>query len=126
GFGGRFFGCLGGCLRHGRKLRIFARNYSLDRRISACFPTVISRQIGSRETYSAACNTAPGFFGAIQNASGRSNRKLACTASAARQISSAPATPATVTISETVPISAITPVFSSSVRVAAIGRKNAR
>ena len=50
----------------------------------------------TRSCYSAACSVRPALRGAIQNASGRSNRKLACTASAARQISSAPATPTTV------------------------------
>ena len=73
-------------------------------------------------TYSAGCNTGAGFFGAIQKASGRSNRKLARSISASRQITTAPATPATVTISEIAPMSAITPVFSSSVRVIAIGQ----
>ena len=77
-------------------------------------------------SYSAACNAGRAFFGAIQNAAGRSNRKLAPTASAPRQIASAPSTPTMVTISEIVPMSWIGPARSSSVRVAAIGRKNAR
>ena len=76
--------------------------------------------------YSAGCNAGLAFLGAIQNASGRSNRKSARSASASRQIRTAPATPATVTIREIVQISAIRPVFSSSVRVTAIGRKKAR
>src|SRR5947209_19363471 len=79
-----------------------------------------------RGTSSAACNTVEAFFGAIQKASGRSNRKFARTASAALQIKSAPATPATVTTSEIAPMSGIRPAFKSSVRVEAIGRKKAR
>ena len=76
--------------------------------------------------YSAGCSAACGFFGAIQNAAGRSNRKLAPAVSAIRQIASAPSTPTMVTTSEIVPMSWMMPVRSSSVRVAAIGRKNAR
>ena len=49
--------------------------------------------------------TIAGVFGAIQNALGRSNRKLAPALSAIRQIASAPTTPATVTIREIVPMS---------------------
>src|SRR5216683_100581 len=78
------------------------------------------------EDYSAACNTVAAFVGAIQNAFGRSNRKFAPTASAAFQIRSAPTTPTMVTINEIVPMSGTMPVLSSSVRVAAIGRKKAR
>ena len=57
------------------------------------------------KVYSAACSVARGFFGAIQNAAGRSNRKLAPTASASRHSASAPTTPTMVTISEIVPMS---------------------
>src|SRR5665213_1519094 len=78
------------------------------------------------EHYSAGCNALPAFFGAIQNAGGRSNRKFAPALSAIHQIASAPATPTIVTTSETAPILWIRPVFSNSVRVVAIGRKNAR
>jgi hypothetical protein len=63
-----------------------------------------ARSIASRD-HSAGCSAAAGFLGAIQKASGRSNRKLACAARASRQIASAPTTPAIVTISETVPMS---------------------
>src|SRR3981081_1922355 len=73
------------------------------------------------ENYSAACNTRPGFFGAIQNAAGRSNRKFAPTLGAARHSASAPTTPTTVTISEIVPMSWINPARSSRARGAAIG-----
>ncbi len=76
--------------------------------------------------YSAGCSVGRAFFGAIQNAAGRSNRKSARSASAARQIAIAPTTPTTVTISEMVPISTIHPSRKNSVRVAAIGRKKAR
>ena len=62
-------------------------------------------------SYSAACSAGRTFFGAIQNAAGRSNRKLAPTASAPRQIASAPNTPTMVTISETVPMSWMMPVL---------------
>jgi len=41
-------------------------------------------------------------------------------------LSSAPATPAIVTISEMVPMSGINPLRKSHVRVAAMGRKKAR
>ena len=67
-----------------------------------------------------------GFLGAIQNAAGRSNRKFAQVPRDIHQIASAPKMPAMVTISEIVPMSWINPNFSSSVRVAAIGRKKAR
>ena len=80
----------------------------------------------SKWSYSAACSVAFGFFGAIQNAAGRSNRKLAPAASATHQIKSAPTTPTMVTISETEPTSWASPVCSSRVRVVAIGRKKAR
>ncbi len=56
-------------------------------------------------TYSAACNVVRCFFGAIQNAAGRSNRKVAPDPIAISQITSAPTTPAMVTISEMVPMS---------------------
>src|SRR5262249_54211248 len=79
-----------------------------------------------RGGYSAACSAGAVFLGAIQNASGRSNRKFARKARAAHQIKSAPATPAMVTSSETTPMSWMIPVLSSNVRVEAIGRKKAR
>src|SRR4051812_36256928 len=78
------------------------------------------------EYHSAACNRGPVFFGAIQNASGRSNRKLPPRRSAICQIASEPITPAMVTINDTAPMSGMMPVRKSSVRVAAIGRKKAR
>ena len=68
----------------------------------------------------------PAFFGAIQNASGRSNRKLPPRRRAICQIASEPITPTMVTISDTAPMSGMMPVRNSSVRVAAIGRKKAR
>ena len=65
----------------------------------------VSRAMTTGCSYSAACSAGRGFFGAIQNAAGRSNRKLAPAVSAIRQIASAPSTPAMVTISEIVPMS---------------------
>src|SRR5215207_10624104 len=129
GFGGNGFGggC-GGCFRHDRNLGIFTQIDSLGTRIlvATAQPNCRRPGLGGPATYSAGCNAGRAFFGAIQKASGRSNRKSARSASASRQITIAPATPATVTIREIVPISVIRPVFSSSVRVTAIGRKKAR
>jgi hypothetical protein len=82
----------------------------------------LSRVLG----YSAACNFGRGCFGAIQNAAGRSNRNVAPALSAIRHSASAPTTPAMVTISPIVPTSWNGPARYNSVRVAAIGRKNAR
>ena len=107
-------------------LGIFARIDSLGGRFSTLSSAAISGRVTAGEDLLRRLQRrARPFFGAIQNASGRSNRKLACSASASRQIASAPTTPATVTISETVPMSR-SPLRSSSVRVAAIGRKKAR
>jgi hypothetical protein len=76
--------------------------------------------------HSASCSAGVCFFGAIQKALGRSNRKLARTTSGRRQIRSEPATPTIVTISDTAPMSGTMPVYRSNVRVEAIGRKKAR
>ena len=65
-------------------------------------------------------------FGAIQKRSGRSNRNRRNVCRATQYITSAPTTPAIVTSAETVPMSVISPILSSTVRLTAIGRKNAR
>ena len=104
GLGGGF----GGCFRHGRNLGIFARGMTALGEGILGEPHTQLRRPGAAtgyDNYSAACSAGSAFFGAIQNASGRSNRKLACSASASRQIASAPATPTMVTISEIVPMS---------------------
>src|SRR5260370_8291734 len=84
-------------------------------------------------SYSAGCSDGGGsigiletFLGAIQNRSGRSNRKRGKVWRTAQNKASAPITPNRVTTRETAPMSAIQPVLMSQVRESAIGRKKAR
>src|ERR1700738_2074189 len=80
--------------------------------------------------YSAGCSDSVGllaFLGAIQNRSGRSNRKRRKVWRTAQNKASAPITPLSVTTPrETAPMSAIQPVLMRKVRDSAIGRKKAR
>src|SRR6185436_16008113 len=84
-----------------------------------------SMRNGAAVNHSAGCNAGvrAGFSRAQ---AGRSNRKRSGVPRTAQYQQSAPTTPTVVTISETVPRSAMMPVLSSTMRVAAIGRKKAR
>src|SRR6266550_3039100 len=77
-----------------------------------------------RQGYSAGCRAAR-LRGAIQNLCGRSNRKRSAVPRTTQNNASAPTTPTSVTMVDMVPTSAIQPVFTSTARLAAIGRKKA-
>ena len=64
--------------------------------------------------------------GAMWNAAGRRKRKQSGVSRTSRSRMSGATTATAVTIAETSPTSSIAPLFSSTARVAAIGRKKAR
>src|SRR4051794_34297380 len=84
-----------------------------------------SMRNGLAVNHSAGCSTGPRAGLSLAQA-GRSNRKRSGVPRTTQYQTSAPITPAVVTISETVPRSGMMPVLSSTARVVAIGRKNAR
>ena len=107
------------CFRHGRNLGIFRARLTASggrifcRALRHGYPELSKSRVhgAERAKLLRRLQRGAGFFGAIQNASGRSNRKFARAASAAPPDRSAPTTPTMVTISETVPMSWISPVL---------------
>src|SRR5579872_5881231 len=97
--GDGFGGCFLRGLWHGRNVGIFGRNGTPFRARRA--PDFLP----SGFDYSAACNAAVGFLGAIQNASGLSNRKFAPNLKARRQMASAPKRATIVTTNDIAPTS---------------------
>ncbi len=112
--------CASPGFRHSASLSALTRVFdALWTRVNA-----LEAQSGLRN-YSAGCNMSR-FFGTSQNRCGRSNRKRRKVDRTAQNQASAPTTPASVTSAEIVPTSVIHPVLSSTMRLSAIGRKNAR